>query len=96
MDERAPCPAIPWPGTGPSSFNGAISALWKAEEDAGAEMTGGRFNLSSRGAAPGRSDRRPYMPTNDSAVENALRTVPVSRKTICIWGATAGAGRLWC
>ena len=38
----------------------------------------------------------PYMPTNDSAVENALRTVAVSRRTIFIWGATAGAGRLWC
>jgi len=38
----------------------------------------------------------PYMPTNDSAVENALRAVAVSRRTICIWGATAGAGRLWC
>ena len=38
----------------------------------------------------------PYMPTNDSAVENALRTVAVSRRSLCIWGATAGAGRLWC
>jgi hypothetical protein len=38
----------------------------------------------------------PYMPTNDSAVENALRTVAVSPRSLCIWGATAGAGRLWC
>ena len=35
----------------------------------------------------------PYMPIDNSVVENALRPDTVAGRVVCIWGASAEAGR---